>query len=70
MKHVPSIVLIELDDIKREEQIETDADAFKLMTKHARVGREVQRLMRLDWSSVKPLPPIETNKKRKCRSIF
>lgn len=67
---VPPAVVIELDDIKREDAIGTQADAFKELTKYARVGREAKRAMKLDWRKAEKLPSIadlypEEKKKRK-----
>jgi len=56
--YVPPVVLTELNDIMRENKVPNKADAFKEMTKYARVGRETERLMRLDFRKAGKLPPI------------
>ena len=57
--YVPPAVITELDDIMRENQINSKADAFKDLTKYARVGREAERLMKLDFSKASKLPSID-----------
>ena len=49
-KYVPSVVIEELGDIRREDDLVGEAEAFKKMVKYSQVGREANRLMRLDWS--------------------
>ena len=70
-KYVPSIVLIELRDIQREDGIMMEAEAFRKMVKYTRVGRELNRLKNIhyDWSKKIKLPTIEPKNKGK-RSIF
>jgi len=72
LKYVPKIVLIELDDIKREDDIFADAEAFRKIVKYARVGRELNRLKNVhyDWSKKARLPPVEFNKRKKGKSLF
>jgi|2_EtaG_2_1085320.scaffolds.fasta_scaffold11055_3 hypothetical protein len=69
MKYLPSIVIIEMEDVKREDSIDSDAEAFKKMTKYARVGREVQRIKNLNWKEAVKLPAIDdiVGKKKKGR---
>ena len=55
-KYVPKIVIEEIDDIKRSERINKDCVAFRKMVEHSRIGREVERIMRLDFSQ----PPLST----------
>ena len=54
-KYIPSIVVEELEDIKMEDDILSDAEAFRKMAKHARIGREVERIakFRFDWKPAK-----------------
>lgn len=63
--YVPPIVIVELDDIMRENAIPNKADAFKEFTKYARVGRETERLMKLDFRKARRLPPINIFNRRK-----
>jgi len=68
MKYVPPIVIDELEDIQREDKIGEDAQAFRELVGYARVGREMKRIMKLDWRGAKRLPPINvypTKKKRR-----
>lgn len=55
MVYIPTVIIDEIEDIRREDRIESKSEAFKLMTKYARVGREVNRLKKLnyDWSKKK-----------------
>ena len=73
MKYVPAIVIDEVEDIQREDKIGEDAQAFRELVGYARVGREMKRIMKLDWRSAKRLPPINaypTKKKVKKRDEF
>jgi len=66
--YVPPVVVDELEDIKREDGIFGRAEAFKKMTKYTRVGREVNRLRRLDFhKSVPRIPVEEFNYSRKSK---
>lgn len=67
-KWVPRIVIEELEDIKDEYRLESDQEAFKELTKHARVGREVKRIATLDVFGRKPTGPLKV--KKKTRSVF
>ena len=46
----PKLMLDELDDIMKEQRMPTKADAKREMVKYARVGREVDKLRRGDFS--------------------
>lgn len=59
MMYVPPAVLTELDDIMRENSVPSKADAFKELTKYARVGREAERMMKLDFRKAAKLPSID-----------
>ena len=67
MVYVPAIVIDEIEDIKQEEEIVVGSEAFRKLVKHARIGREVDRLSRLDFRS-KPI--IDSFRKKKKRGIF
>jgi hypothetical protein len=56
---LPSMVLDELDDIKREEQLDNKGDAFKFMTKYCRMGREINRIRRFDFTGKAPQVDID-----------
>ena len=59
MMYVPPVVIEEVEDIKREDCLEQNSDAMKLMTKYARTGREVFRMAKLDFTKKKPLSNID-----------
>jgi len=67
----PAPVIDELEDIKREDGIPKDNDAFNKMVKYARVGRETKRLITFDFSksvsrlSVEELTGTKRKKKNK-----
>jgi len=68
MLYVPPVVIDEVEDIIREDKVNSRADAFKELTKYCRVGREVNRLRVLDFSKRNILPPVESyNRKKKGR---
>lgn len=60
VKYIPKIMLIELEDIKREDDIKVDCEAFRRLVKYARLGRETRRFTDFgyDWSKKAHLPPI------------
>ena len=55
-KYIPRIVIEEVEDIKRSENIKVDALAFRKMVEHSRVGREVEKIVSFDFR----LPPLST----------
>lgn len=57
--YVPKVVVNEIDDIIREDKVKDKADAFRLMTRYARVGRSAFRLAKLDFTHKKELPPVD-----------
>jgi len=61
--YVPSILMLEVEDIKREENIRKRAHAMRKLVEHARIGREIDRLVRLDWTRKKTLPPLWADSK-------
>jgi len=67
--YIPPVVIDELEDIKREDEIHTGSEAFKKMVKYARVGREVKRMATLDFSRAVSRPSLDLfgNKKKKKR---
>ena len=50
---VPASVLDEAADIRMEDNLRTQAEAFRKMIKYAQVGREVKRLYTLDFSKTR-----------------
>lgn len=47
--YVPPSVFDELDQIREEDNLEHNADAFKEMAKYSRVGREAKKILRLKF---------------------
>lgn len=45
----PRIVIDELDNIKAEEELQSNQEAFNKMVKYSQVGREARRIARLDF---------------------
>ena len=70
MTYVPPIIIDELEDIRREDCLINNADAFKELCKYARVGREAKRIITLDWSKAKKLPPLDFNIKKRRKGDF
>lgn len=67
MQYIPPVILVELNDIMRENRLENKSQAFKEMAKYTRVGRELERMARLDFSKAKPLPNVDAFYKPKGR---
>lgn len=55
MIYVPHNVLDEIDNIMQQREIEQRAQAFNEMVKYSQVGREAERIMKLDFSDT-PFP--------------
>lgn len=55
MVYIPTIIIDEIEDIRREDKVNSRVDAFKELVQYARVGREVKRLTDFgtDWSKKK-----------------
>lgn len=49
LKYLPKLVLLELEDIKSEHAIVKDCLAMEKLVEYARVGRQVERIMKLDF---------------------
>ena len=60
---IPHVVIEELEDLKMEHNIDSDAKAFRKMSDYVRVGREVERLTKFKFNH-KP------TKKRDRRGFF
>lgn len=50
MKYVPKVILEELEDVKREKGMIGDSEAFRKIAGYSQVGREAERLMKLQFS--------------------
>lgn len=52
MVYIPPVIIDELEDIRREDQIDSRVEAFRKLAKYSRVGREAKRLVNFgnDWS--------------------
>jgi predicted ribonuclease YlaK len=61
--YIPRVVITEMEDIKREENIGRNSIAMRRLVQHARAGREVERILKLDWSKARLLPKIDYPKK-------
>lgn len=61
MIYVPPVVYTEIQDIKREDNLLKNIEAFNSLVKYARVGREVKRLSTLGypWHKKTKLPDID-----------
>ena len=49
-KYVPAVVITELDDLKMEHNIKQDCVAMDKMVEYTRVGRQLERIMSLNFS--------------------
>ena len=56
---IPALLWTEAEDIKREDNINSDSQAMRELVKYARVGREAKRLITLDWSRCIRLPKFD-----------
>lgn len=59
MSYIPPIIIDEMEDIRRENGIGKQAEALKEMVRYARVGREMERIIKLDWNKAKARKRIE-----------
>ena len=57
---LPSIIIGEIENLQAEEEIQDFSSACKELTKYARIGREVNRMMKFDFKNMLPF-----NKKTK-----
>lgn len=57
VKYLPKIVIGEIEDIKAEHKV-SDGEALEKMAQYTRIGREVERISRLDfrWKPTKIKP--------------
>lgn len=70
MIYVPPLVLLEVEDIRKRDNIDTNAEAFNVFTNYARIGRAVQKIINLDFTSTSMLPSIPKAKDLKKRRGF
>jgi len=59
VSYIPSVVVDEVEDIRRENNVYDQAEAMKQLIKYARVGREMERIMKLKWDKAKPRMNVE-----------
>lgn len=70
MIYVPPIVIEEAVDLQKEHGLQSRSEALKEVVKYARTGRELERLMKLDFR-FKPTSEADVEeKKRKIRTLF
>ena len=69
IKYIPKITIIELEDIKREDNIKSDAEAWREFTRYTRVGREAKRFVNFgyNWKKKANLPKVDKPKKKDYR---
>jgi len=58
VRYVPPSVWDEVEDIKREENLVFNSEALRSMVKHSRLGREMERISKFDWSKSKKRLPV------------
>ena len=56
--YVPPVLIDEIEDIKREESLVGNSEAMRKVVEHARVGREVERIVKLDFKGAIPRIPM------------
>lgn len=65
VKYVPAVVLIELEDLKVENNIKEDSVALRELAKYARAGREMERIMKFRFGRLPTQYPSEEKRKKK-----
>jgi len=68
--YVPKIVFDELDDLRQEEKIPQQGEAFKKMVQYSEVGREVNRIANLNFHHKPMLLGKERKKKKRKGGLF
>ncbi len=71
--YLPAVFVLEMKDIMREKNIERENEAKLAMVKYTRVGREVERIYKFDWSKKIPLPSLDYRikpRRKKQRGII
>jgi hypothetical protein len=46
---IPSIVFEEVHDLMEEKKVDKRAEGFRQMAEYSKIGREMERIMRLDF---------------------
>lgn len=68
--YLPGIIIDEAEDLRKEHGIISKSEAFKKLSDYARVGRELERMIKFDFSW-KPTPrDIDEGKKKKILGLF
>jgi len=76
VRYIPPSVWDEVEDIKREENLVFNSEALRSLVKHARIGREMERIAKFDWSKSQFRLPVEVldgkikPKKKKNKGLF
>lgn len=65
MVYAPSVVIDEVEDVMRDHDIHRRDEAFRKMVEYSKVGREMERIMTLDWR-----PRYVAKKKGNGRGLF
>lgn len=47
--YVPPVVMDEVESIKADHDVESNAEAMRKMVKYSQVGREIERIRNLDF---------------------
>lgn len=55
---LPSIVVDEIEEVGRDKEIKEFSRACKETVKYAKIGREVERLMKFDFRNTSPFKKI------------
>lgn len=63
--YAPSVVIEEVQDVMRDHDVHQQSEAFRKMVEYCRVGREMERIMTLDWR-----PRYVAKKKNNGRGLF
>jgi len=56
--YAPSLLVLEIEDIKREDKLDKNAEAIYELLKYARAGRETKRFWNMDIRPVNNLPSL------------
>ena len=56
---LPPVIIDEMDDIKREDDLIKNVEAFNKMVKYCRIGREMKRLTRFDFRKAVNRIPVD-----------
>jgi hypothetical protein len=56
---LPSIVIDEIEDLQRDREIKEFSTACRETIKYAKIGREVERLMRFDFKNASPFKKMK-----------